>query len=144
MKILKNILIIIVVLAMLLFVLIRVPINCQFDEKYNVIIYDTNSNDIIQNMEVHIIGEYKHYLFNINSHCRFVGDLVVNEGYEDEKCYTCVIADLYKGNGIIRYFEESGDMNIIGCFFETRNPIKKGKIILSNICEDYYAVYESR
>ena len=29
-------------------------------------------------MEVQAIGEYQHYLLNINSHCRFAGDLVIN------------------------------------------------------------------
>ena len=126
-----NIIYIIIVCVLLLIIFICIPIRRQIASTYSVTIYDSDSNEVLQDMEVQAIGEYQHYLLNINSHCRFAGDLVINPNGEDEKRDESVIADLHNGDGIIRYFEENGDMNIIGNFTKTHNPVKKGEIRLS-------------
>lgn len=126
-----NIIYIIIVCVLLLIIFICIPIRRQIASTYSVTIYDSDSNEVLQDTEVQAIGEYTHYLLNINSHCRFAGDLVINLNSEGEKRYESVIADLHNGDGIIRYFEENGDMNIIGNFTKTHNPVKKGKIRLS-------------
>ena len=126
-----NIIYIIIVCVLLLIIFRCIPIRRQIASTYSVTIYDSDSNEVLQDMEVQAIGEYQHYLLNINSHCRFAGDLVINPNGEEEKRYESVIADLYNGDGIIRYFEENGDMNIIGSFTDTHNPVKKGEIRLS-------------
>ena len=126
-----NIIYIIIVCVLLLIIFICIPIRRQIASTYSVTIYDSGSNEVLQDTEVQAIGEYTHYLLNINSHCRFAGDLVINPNSEEEKRYESVIADLHNGDGIIRYFEENGDMIIIGNFTKTHNPVKKGKIRLS-------------
>ena len=126
-----NIIYIIIVCVLLLIIFICIPIRRQIASTYSVTIYDSDSNEVLQDMEVQAIGEYQHYLLNINSHCRFAGDLVINPNGEEEKRYESVIADLYNGDGIIRYFEENGDMNIIGNFNKTHNPAMKGKTRVS-------------
>lgn len=126
-----NIIYIIIVCVLLLIIFRCIPIRRQIASTYSVTIFDSDSNEVLQDMEVQAIGEYQHYLLNINSHCRFAGDLVINPNSEEEKRYESVIADLHNGDGIIRYFEENGDMNIIGSFTDTHNPVKKGEIRLS-------------
>lgn len=126
-----NIIYIIIVCVLLLIIFRCIPIRRQIASKYSVTIYYSDSNEVLQDMEVQAIGEYQHYLLNINSHCRFAGDLVINPNGEEEKRYESVIADLHNGDGIIRYFEENGDMIIIGNFTKTHNPVKKGEIRLS-------------
>ena len=126
-----NLFYIIIICVLLLIIFICIPIRRQIASTYSVTIYDSDSNEVLHDMEVQAIGEYTHYLLNINSQCRFAGDLVINPNSEEEKRYESVIADLHNGDGIIRYFEENGDMNIIGNFTKTHNPVKKGKIRLS-------------
>lgn len=126
-----NIIYIIIVCVLLLIIFRCIPIRRQIASTYSVTILDSDSNEVLQDMEVQAIGEYTHYLLNINSHCRFAGDLVINPNSEEEKRYESVIADLHNGDGIIRYFEENGDMNIIGNFTKTHNLVKNGEIRLS-------------
>lgn len=142
MKIIKNIFYIVLLCAMLLCVMIFVPLTRQINSDYNVTLYDLDSNEELQYMKAHVFGSYEYYLFHINSNCRFEGYIEITVDNDEVKLYENVIIDLNNGIGAMCCIDERGTISIVGNFTETLNPVKSGKIILSQPYRDCYAVYE--
>ncbi len=141
-KIVGGIFCVVLLCTMLVCVMILVPLERQVSSDYDVTLYDLGSNKKLQDMKAHIFGSYEYYLFHINSRCRFEGQIEITADNGETTVYENVIIDLNDGIGGFCAIEESGAMNFIGNFTETIDPIKNGKIILSQPYKDCYAVYE--
>lgn len=143
MKIIKNLLFVVCLCVILLCLILLIPIQHQIDADYDVTIYDLDSEEKLQFMGAHVFGTYKHYLFYINGYSRFEGKIEIIDESGESQVYENVIIDLNNGAGALCYIDRSGNINIIGSFTETRNPIKNGKIILPQYYDGCYAVYET-
>lgn len=96
-KIFKIIIFVVILCAVLLCAVIFVPLQRHINLDYSVTIYDYYTDEALQNMEACVSGKYEYHLFNINSQCRFEGDIVLNFGDKEQKYYGAVIADIRAG-----------------------------------------------
>lgn len=142
MKIIKRICFVIILAGILLGAMILVPFYKHVNTRYAVTIYDFHSNEELQYMEARVSGEYEYYLFGINSRTRLNCDVVVLDADDKElQYYPAVSAYTTAGGGPIIDLSD-GEMNSLGTVTEARNPLKSGKIVITQQDGTCYALYE--